>query len=327
MSSKIYIPRKIRHCLSIVRRTLQHFSEWNQDAWRFFKASTVTGNYFGNDTAHLESDIIRLYHVVEKSLSMPAFRPRSSLNMVRQLQASLDKWDGLEGPHIASARVVLEAYRKKHEELGVDISDVFSGGATSCILDGQGGVKPYHSHTHLDREVFLRVMIGRVSVRNFDVERIPDQKILGRAVTAAMSSPSVCNRQTSKAYCFTGQRARELLALQNGNRGFGHTIPAIFIVTSDLRLFTGTTERYQAWIDGGMFAMSLLLGLHGGGLGALALNWSVLNRRDRELRQAASIPDHERIIMLIGCGYPTEGAVVPVSTRRDLEEVFILQES
>jgi nitroreductase len=319
--------RKVRHCLSLARRTVLHFREWNQDAWRFFKASTVTGNHFGNDSAHLESDIIRLYHVVEKSLSMPAFRPRAGLASVKQLRMCLEKWDGPIGPQIHSARAVLAAYRRKHEELGVDISEVFPAGQDGvCSADAQGGVKPYHSQSEPDRAAFLRVMKGRVSVRNFNSERIPGRDVLERAVATAMSSPSVCNRQTWKAHCYTGPRAQTLLALQNGNRGFGHTIPVIFVVTSDLRLFTGTSERYQAWVDGGMFAMSLLLGLHAEGLGAVALNWSVLNSRDRELRQAASIPEHERIIMLIGCGYPVEGAIVPVSTRRALEDVFIPHE-
>lgn len=320
--------RKVRHCPSLLRRTVLHFCEWHQDAWRFFKASTVTGNHFGNDTEHLESDIIRLYHVVEKGLSMPEFRPRAGSDTVRQLHFSLSRWKGPDGPQIQSARAVLAAYHKKHEELGIEIEDVLAADAIpACGPEATGGVKPYQPQSGEDRETFLRVMKGRVSVRNFDSGRAPSPETLERAVAAAMSSPSVCNRQTWKAHCYKGSKAQELLALQNGNRGFGHTIPTIFVVTSDLRLFTGTTERYQAWIDGGMFAMSLLLGLHAEGLGAVALNWSVLNKRDRELRKAACIPEYERIIMLIGCGYPADAACVPISTRRAIGDVFITHDT
>jgi nitroreductase len=328
MSPLDYIPRSARRFLSLVKRTWEHFMEWNMDAWRFYRASTVTGNHFGNDTEHLESDIIRLYHVVEKGLSMPAFRPRAGADTVRQLQLSLSRWKGPDGPQIQSARAVLAAYHKKHEELGIGIEDVLAtDGIPACGPEATGGVKPYQPQAAEDREAFMRVMKGRVSVRNFDSGRAPSLETLERAVAAAMSSPSVCNRQTWKAHCYTGSKAQELLALQNGNRGFGHTIPTIFVVTSDLRLFTGTSERYQAWIDGGMFAMSLLLGLHAEGLGAVALNWSVLNKRDRELRKAACIPEYERIIMLIGCGYPADGACVPVSTRRAIGDVFITHDT
>jgi nitroreductase len=95
----------------------------------------------------------------------------------------------------------------------------------------------------------------------------------------------------------------------------------VIIVTSDLRYFTGTAERYQGWIDGGMFSMLLLLALHAQGVGAVSLNWSVNNERDRELRNAVAIPEYERVIMLIGCGHPTPEALIPVSARRRADDV------
>jgi nitroreductase len=136
------------------------------------------------------------------------------------------------------------------------------------------------------------------------------------AVDLAMRSPSVCNRQTARIHVFTGEDAQRALSFQSGNRGFGHRIPMVIIVTSDLRYFTGTAERYQGWIDGGMFSMLLLLALHAQGLGAVSLNWSVNNERDRELRNAVAIPEYERVIMLIGCGFPSPDGLVPVSSRR-----------
>lgn len=95
----------------------------------------------------------------------------------------------------------------------------------------------------------------------------------------------------------------------------------VIIVTSDLRYFTGTVERYQSWIDGGMFSMLLLLALHAKGLGAVALNWSVTNERDSALHEAMSLPEYERVIMLIGCGYPSPDGLVPVSKRRSPEKI------
>src|SRR3546814_20513526 len=83
------------------------------------------------------------------------------------------------------------------------------------------------------------------------------------AVELALHSPSVCNRQASYVYCL---QSREIidraLSLQNGNRGFGHEIPCLLILCTDLSAFDTAGERYQHWIDGGMFSMSLVWALH-----------------------------------------------------------------
>ncbi|NBB79900.1 MAG: hypothetical protein GVY36_10715 [Verrucomicrobia bacterium] len=66
--------------------------------------------------------------------------------------------------------------------------------------------------------------------------------------------------------------------------------------------------------------MTLLLALHAEGLGTVSLNWSVENARDEALRKVANIPDYERIMMFIGCGYAKEGAMVAHSLRRPVNE-------
>lgn len=312
-------------CLSLIKRTVFHFYESNLDTCRYFRHSTVLGDFLGNKSAHLQSDIIRLYHVIEKSLSMPEFRPRPGIDTVKQLHSSLKIWQGPFDTQISSAWKVLVAYRNRHLDLGVDISDIIPDDfkvPAQCDACALGGVKSYYAPDQQECQAFLRVMKSRASIRNFDSKRIPEEPVLERSVSAAMSTPSVCNRQTWKVHLYRGAKAQDLLKLQNGNRGFGHTIPALFIITSDLSMFTGTSERYQAWIDGGMFSMSLLLALHAEGLGAVSLNWSVLNRRDQQLRKEANISNQERIIMLIGCGYTSPNLCVPVSTRRSTADVL-----
>lgn len=68
--------------------------------------------------------------------------------------------------------------------------------------------------------------------------------------------------------------------------------------------------------------MTLLLGLHAHGLGAVPLNWSVVNATDRKFHRVAKIPAHERIAMLVGCGHPTDDVVVPVSRRRPVDSIL-----
>jgi nitroreductase len=297
------------------------------DGLRFLNSTPWAGRIPLHSLAQLESDIVRRYHVVEKGLSMPDFRPRFGKDSVSELVAMLGQWDRRSDTaagdthQIIAARNTVESYRRKHQELGIDVGDLIGDGSC-CDDESLGGVKAYRP---LPKEVachFDEIVRTRVSVRAFDAARDVPQELIRQSISQAICAPSVCNRQTWRVHQYSGEEAQKILKLQSGNRGFGHTIPCVLVVTSDLRYFTGTAERYQAWIDGGMFAMLLLLALHAQGLGAVALNWSVLNRRDVQLRKQGNIPGHERVIMLIGCGYPAEGITVPKSHRRTAESIL-----
>jgi len=99
-------------------------------------------------------------------------------------------------------------------------------------------------------------------------------------------------------------------------------VPGLFVVTWDIRAFETALERNQGWIDGGLFSMTLLLALHGLGLGAVPLNWSRLNAATDELRERAALPEHENVVMLIAAGHPAEGYRVARSTRRPLSQIL-----
>jgi nitroreductase len=295
------------------------------DARRF--RDSISARKLGTQAAvaRIESDVVRQYHVIEKGLTMPDFRPGFGKDMVRGLVRSMRALEKhpcsalCNNGQIAAARATLREYHERHAALGHDISDVLPDTCRDLwqnAVEGDGGSRAFEPVAPGDSDAFERVVRSRSSVRNFDPERIPSRDVIMAAVDLALRSPSVCNRQTARVHVFTGADAQRALSFQSGNRGFGHRIPMVIIVTSDLRYFTGTAERYQGWIDGGMFAMLLLLALHAKGLGAVALNWSVLNQRDGELRKAMNLPDHERVIMLVGCGHPSPDALVPVSSRR-----------
>jgi hypothetical protein len=50
------------------------------------------------------------------------------------------------------------------------------------------------------------------------------------------------------------------LKLQGGIRGFGHLTNKLIVITSDTAVFLMMKD--QAFIDGGMYAMNVLYGLH-----------------------------------------------------------------
>ena len=316
--------------LKSLRGCIRFYRQCYLDSKRFL--DSISPAKLGREAAvaRIESDVVRQYHVIEKGLSMPDFRPGFGKDLVQGLVRSLRALQqhpcaNLCAPgQIASARAVLREYHERHQTIGHDISAILPDSSHDLWQDGKqgdGGSRPFTPASPDDARAFERVVRSRASVRNVDPDRIPDRKIILEAVDVALRAPSVCNRQTARIHAYTGDAAQRALAIQSGNRGFGHKIPMVLVVTSDLRFFTGTVERYQGWIDGGMFAMLLLLALHAKGLGAVALNWSVNHTKDRALRKAVEIPDHERIIMLIGCGYPVRDCLVPISKRRSPIEI------
>lgn len=163
----------------------------------------------------------------------------------------------------------------------------------------------------------------RRSVRAFQPERVPPTTDIAKAVELAINTPSVCNRQAWRAHYYVGSDARRVLSHQKGNRGFGDTIPAVIVVTVDAQLFSGSGERNQRWVDGGLFAMTLVWALHAINLSTCMLNWSRSNQDSDALRHAAGIPPSEDVVVLIAVGYPVDGHRVARSARRGVAEVLV----
>ena len=121
---------------------------------------------------------------------------------------------------------------------------------------------------------FDRFMATRHSVRQYAARSV-DPELIKQAVANARRAPSVCNRQTWRVYAITHKDAiKRVLSFQSGNAGFGHEVGVVFVITTNMQHMNLVGERYQGWVDGGIFAMALALSLLAKGLGACCLNWS-----------------------------------------------------
>ena len=321
-----------KYCRRLLER-LKLYRESAHDANRYYNAASWAGPVSRHLLTHIESDLIKHYHVIEKGLSMPDFRARAGTDVLRHLIQLLEIWksEGGDGSafHYLASLAVISDYHRRHQALGIDVSDLIPSEIlmTPSLRLPEGGAKPPVAVTESDLAAFDRIALSRHSVRNFDPSRIPDRSVVTDAVRVATSTPSVCNRQTWRVHFYEGAEAQRILAFQNGNRGFGHLIPTVAVVTSDMRLFAGGAERYQAWIEGGMFSMNFILALHARGISSVTLNWSRLNRDDRTFRAVARIPDYERIAMLIGLGYAASGHDVACSPRSPAETFITWHQS
>jgi nitroreductase len=303
------------------------------DTWRYGKSSRL----FGEDTKEkLRASICAHYHVLEKGISMTGRRQVFGVDVADNLVNKLEMWvEKAYGKdiQIASACLVLKRYLEALEPGSDKISGIsriekFLGSENNLEYVGEGTVVAGAKSVRRDEYIkaakgdFSQLVSARRSVRHYSDKPILISEI-EQAVRLAQQSPSVCNRQGSKVWWVADRKKiDEMLFLQNGNRGFGHLAQVLLTVTCDLSIFEGTKERNQAWIDGGLFSMSLLYALTYQGLGACPLNWCVDAGKDKEYRRVTRIPESYQVIMLIAVGHLPEKFNVAASQRHELKDVL-----
>ena len=274
--------------------------------------------------------IIMTYHVVEKGLTMPdmrlGFGREMILDLVESLNEFADKYGTSEPQFIEAVRVVAE-YKKVHDEAGFEFDEVRSR-VISALLS-RVPVEPSRQ-IEMTRErywaeldaPFEAFSASRHSVRNFAGTVSLEQ--IRSAVALANNAPSACNRQYVRVHCVSDrEKIRECLALQNGNRGFGHLADKLLILTADLRAAWGA-ERNDIFTNAGIYLMNLCYALHKNRVAHCMLNWSVVPEKDLELRRILEIPEFENVIVFIACGDVPEKFKLASSPRKSAEETLVV---
>ena len=118
----------------------------------------------------------------------------------------------------------------------------------------------------------------------------------------------------------------DTLALQRGNTGFTEDIPQLLILTANLSLYNGYRERNQCFVDGGIFALSLVYSLHYYGIGSCMLNWAASQTEDRHIANIIKIRKSERVILVLAIGEIPPKVLVPISKRRNMSELLAIVE-
>jgi nitroreductase len=274
-------------------------------------------------------------HRIEKGLSLREPRVAFGQAVISRLLKNgadyLEKYG--TDDIVAIARDSLLEYCRFNRDAGNDVSELEkkvntiwtpenTGDAPGAAL---GGTLAQRRDTiqQAGRCDFAAFLASRHSVRHFE-ERLVDPDEIRAAVCMARQAPSVCNRQSFRAHLFQGEDAARVLNLQNGNRGFGDHIGTVIAVSSDLRTFAQPGERYQSWIDGGIFAITLTYSLHSLGLGTCVLNWCVNPADDRELKKVTGIPAYENVVCLIVTGYLPAAFRVTRSRRKPVDELLAI---
>lgn len=295
------------------------------DCARYLKHSCT----FGFSTPEgKDYQIVKIYHRLEKSLSFRYAKDESGWGAAKELYNFIKTRDfNKENPsfHESAGLKVLHDFINSKNEIPKDVQNLLDFVKTNFPhASKNGGVEIVHedyltSGTLDDPESFFQ---SRHSVRDFSSEEV-DPAVIKRALSIAMKTPSVCSRQAWHVYHLDERSNIDTaLSFQNGNKGFGHEIPCLLLIAVDLKAFDNLQERYQGWIDGGMFSMSLVLALHSLGYGSCCLNWSKGIVDDVNIRKKLSISANHNLIMMIAVGKPKPTIKVCASARRPFDQIY-----
>lgn len=289
-------------------------------------------NGSSKEQERLKAFLTKQYHIIEKGMALPNPRANFGIPKIKVLLSKALKYEQLYGYDFAVSdpiRNCLKEYLGLNSNLSsVDrmlYNEIVDFIKTPDIGNDIGGTKTVHREellksTGIDYESFI---LSRSSVRDFKREKV-DHKLINKAVAIARNAPSVCNRQNWKIHYYDGEKLKtDLLNLQHGNGGFTESIQGLFIVTTNLKGFT-KMEQNQVFVDGGLISMNLVLALHHLGIGSCCLNTCFPYTREIQIKKLGSIPENERLIMMIGIGYWKDQFKVAYSTKKEVEDILII---
>lgn len=286
------------------------------------------------DKTRVETRLAFDIHRLEKGLSHRHFRygfGMSVLHEIAQRMRMLEQTDPeyVRNPFYMQGVAALSEYRRRHEAAGYDLSAAKAlfpqhvwdkAGADDTQIAGSLIMDTSSKKDNLNRG-FIKLAEGRYSVREYASTPVK-QDLLDKVYQVAMKTPSVCNRQASRIYQVTDSTVIEsVLDIQGGFRGYTAP-PVLLLITSDIRAFMNENERNEPFVDGGLFAMSLLYALEAYGLAACPLNAMFSHTQDIRTRKLLSLPDYEFPVMYIAVGNFPESVPVCRSTRRTVESVI-----
>lgn len=323
-------PRPLLPALRFIYTKSNIFLAYRYDERRYTKHSALIKR---KGKKNLEAAITEKYHNIEKGLSLSKPRPCFGHAQIFSLVKLTEEYVRDYGNEFISnhAILVLNSYIEFNRSHNIPDEKIPHFNEIRHLTQSITIVTPGDSGTRKILKKELDLIIGctnkefffcRHSTRQFS-KTPPSVEDIEYAAKVAAKSPAVCNRQFTKVRVYLEKnKIAELLSIQGGARGFSDEITALAMITVNTEAYWGVAERNQGWIDGGIFAMSFMLGLHARGLGSVALNWSKSPQQDRIMRKATQIQDSELIIMFVGFGNLKEEYEVAVSPRIPAELVL-----
>jgi len=279
------------------------------------------------------SDLRIRVHAIEKGLSLPNPRVGFGEAKVKIILEMVDYYINhfkYQQSFLIEINSILSAYfdyQKANGYINKELTDsfnrLFSGIERSNYL---GGIKTIHKTDIIQSCTiqFKNFCDSRFAIRDFS--NIPvDISEIYKAIEMSQKTPSACNRQPWHVYIYKGEKKKQILEWQHGSMGFGDEIDTALLVCCNTEsYFMG--ESTLPYVDGGLYAMTLIYALHSLGLGTIPLTMGLMPSKLKEIYKIGNIHENEVPVLLIGVGNLKDSFNVALSHRYDYKSYTTLIE-
>lgn len=163
--------------------------------------------------------------------------------------------------------------------------------------------------------------VHRRSVRWFEQKPVP-RELIDRALEVARQAPTACNRLPYEFRIFDDpELAHEIASIPFGTAGYSHQVPAVAVLVGKLDHYFSPRDRHAIYVDSSLAAMSFIFGLETQGLGSTIINWPDFEPLEIKMQKTLGLDASERVVMLIGFGYPDPKGGVPFSQKKSIESI------
>ena len=281
----------------------------------------------------LLSEIIRTTHSIEKGLSIDNPRKGFGYEKITSLFNKIDYLFKLQPAcdcaELQMAKDALFEYCEHHKQIQYNDAAITEiAEKTQKLADRLnnsqekiGGTQTYCVQANqIEVEEVKKLFFTRHSIRDFSEKDISWDQI-EQAVTLAQSSPSACNRQSTRVYVAHGKSDKIVRQWISGVGGFGEEANKILLITGKLSAYR-FNEKMQYAVSASIFAGYLAMAFHAAGIeGCLVQRPLTYNKQTRAISKEIGISEDERIVLAMCIGYPKEKVKVPVSHRFSADQI------
>lgn len=271
------------------------------------------------------AQIMLLMHALEKGMTFTDSPREFGGDKARLLTRLLDRHisrQGMSDTCVVALNVLHEYQKTPNATQNAVIRDEMNAllsKHSAVVHNDFAGTKAVSEPPTFDKEAIELFFSSRSSVRSFSDEPVTDAEI-EEAIRLAAYTPSACNRQASRVHVYRNRsQMKAIIDTQLGAQNWCDNASVLFVITANSSYFGGVYERHQALIDGGLYAMNFVHGLH---LQHIASCFKMFVRDvalEKRFRQVTGIPANEMPVVLVLAGhYLPQAALSPKSVRLPL---------
>lgn len=255
----------------------------------------------------LATPIMLTMHQLEKGISMKksprTFGGDKTVRLIQLLNEYKYKY-GIDNIYILATNILYEYRKDQWHDISIEnMLDSFLEKNKKILKDGYAGVKNVTIPDSFNEEEIINFFKTRHSCRDYS-EIVVTKYEIEQAENFAKVTPTACNRQANRVHFFNDKEIiKSLIDNQLGAQGWCNNATGLIVITSNQTFFGGTYERYEALIDGGLYAMNFVWGLHLQRIGTCFKMFVREPDREKRFKEIAGIPHSEIPVVLILCGH------------------------